>query len=76
MILSPLALTAGLPVKIFFPELKGRRVLCLCSDDAADQGLLQRAGDHHQQQEEHRERDVWLHHRPHRAPGPHRQVRI
>ena len=26
MILSPLALTAGLPVKIFFPELKGRRV--------------------------------------------------
>ena len=48
--------------------------LLLISDDETHQGHLQRVGNNHQQQEEHGQRDVRLHHRPHRAQRADRQV--
>ena len=46
------------------------------SDDETHRGHLQRVGNHNQQQEEHGQRDVRLHHRPHRAQGADRQVTL
>lgn len=46
------------------------------TDDETHQRHLQRVGDYHQQQEEHGQRNVGLHHRPHRAQGTDRQVTL